>query len=470
MPSPSAPSSSFDQDSPEMGMDKDSEINFEFKGLEKAIGDVVITFFHKGDDSDGYYDLRVAGSMLGTSKSGKDELCTTSIETSTRVSEVDFNERYLEKEGDFLKLKLSMTYEVFGENSCATGSQIAKVNLKYQSGTRAPSTMPVSKPTVMPVSKPTPMPSPSVPSPCGPKLYDNSSFEMVVDENGEAHYEFTALEEAIGNAKITFFHKGDDSDGYYELRMAGGFFLGDSVSGAETACGTFVDSPQSVSAGDFNNNLKKDGDLFKLKLSMIYNGFGGNTCAAGSQIVYINLQYEYATCAPPSEPTSMPSTMPVSNPTSMPSTMPVSKPTPMPSPSAQFPCGPELYEQNSLEMVVDEDGEVHYELKALEEAIGNVKMTFFHKGDSSVGGYYELRMAGGFFLGDSISGAETACGTFVETAQIVSERDFNDNLKKDGDLFKLKLSMAYEGFGGNTCDAGTQIVYVNLEYLYDGCE
>ncbi len=112
-----------------------------------------------------------------------------------------------------------------------------------------------------------------------------------------------------------------------------------------------------------------------------------------------------------------------------------------------------------------ENDEILFEFTGLEPAIGNVQITFFHKGDDSVSGTYSLKV-GSFTVGDSQTGELMECTDYVvsPTTDPVPDDDFNDlHLNGGGDL---KVSMAYDDNGSpNSCTDG-QMAYVNLRYQY----
>jgi hypothetical protein len=180
-----------------------------------------------------------------------------------------------------------------------------------------PSMMPSSKPSLMPSSIPSlsSMPSsmpfkslqPSFMPSCAP--FKQDSPVRALDSNNEIQFEFTGLEPAMGEVVITFFHKGDNSEfGNYDLKVDT-FSLGESLTGENTPCTDYVESPTRtpVTSATFNNAYLKGGVL---KVSMMFNNFGGNTCPArqfvvvggaitgksGGQEAYVSLQYPYAGC------------------------------------------------------------------------------------------------------------------------------------------------------------------------------
>jgi hypothetical protein len=117
----------------------------------------------------------------------------------------------------------------------------------------------------------------------------------------------------------------------------------------------------------------------------------------------------------------------------------------------------------------------------LEPATGEVVITYFHKGDNSEFGTYDLNVDM-FKLGKTLRGQNTPCTDYVEspTRAPATAATFNNLYLKDR---VLKVSMKFDNLGGNTCPArqnvfvggaitsqsGGQEAYVSLQYPYAGC-
>jgi hypothetical protein len=111
-------------------------------------------------------------------------------------------------------------------------------------------------------------------------------------ESNEIQFEFSGLEPATGDVIITYFSTGDDSpNSYYDLKVDA-FTLGQSVTGQNTACTDYVESPTTdpVSAGTFNMSYLKNGVL---KVSMKFDDFLDNGCGNG-QAAFVSLEYPVA--------------------------------------------------------------------------------------------------------------------------------------------------------------------------------
>jgi hypothetical protein len=302
-------------------------------------------------------------------------------------------------------------------------------------------------------SQPSLMPS------CAPQTYNQDSAAAVLGPSNELEFLFTGLEPAIEEVVITYFHKGDNSpSGTYDLK-AGSFSLGNSQTGQLTACTVDVASPTTdpVTAAEFNGVYMTGGVLM---LSMVYDDFGGNNCTTGQQ-AFVRLEYQFAGCT-----STMPSSMPsVSSKPSL-SSMPTSMPSKSSQPSLMPSCAPQTYNQDSAAAVLGPSNELEFLFTGLEPAIGEVVITYFHKGDNSPSGTYDLK-AGSFSLGNSQTGQFTACTVDVAspTTDPVTAAEFNGVYMTGG---VLMLSMVYDDFGGNNCTTGQQ-AYVRLEYQFAGC-
>jgi hypothetical protein len=135
-------------------------------------------------------------------------------------------------------------------------------------------------------------------------------------------------------------------------------------------------------------------------------------------------------------------------------------------PSLMPSCAPQTYNQDSAAAVLGPSNELEFLFTGLEPAIGEVVITYFHKGDNSPSGTYDLK-AGSFSLGNSQTGQFTACTVDVAspTTDPVTAAEFNGVYMTGG---VLMLSMVYDDFGGNNCTTGQQ-AYVRLEYQFAGC-
>jgi hypothetical protein len=131
-------------------------------------------------------------------------------------------------------------------------------------------------------------------------------------------------------------------------------------------------------------------------------------------------------------------------------------------------CAPQTYKENSTVKDLDSSYEIKFEFTGLEPATGEVVITYFHKGDNSEFGTYDLK-ADMFSLGNSLTGELTACSVYVEspTREPVTADDFNDIYMMGG---VLKVSMVFDDFMNtdNTC-TDDQMAYVSLQYQYAGC-
>jgi hypothetical protein len=141
----------------------------------------------------------------------------------------------------------------------------------------------------------------------------------------------------------------------------------------------------------------------------------------------------------------------------------------MPSKSAQpslMPsCTLETYDQNTTVNALGANDAINFIFTGLEDAIGNVTITYFHKGDDSDSGTYSLKVGIIFNVGDSLTGEFAECTDYVEspTTDPVTDDDFN-TLYLNGGI--LEVSMAYDDLGSpNSCTDG-QMAYVNLRYQY----
>jgi hypothetical protein len=232
----------YDQSSGEMNLDSAGVASFVFTDLELATGNVELTYFHKGDDSPaGYYDLLVEEVFtIGTSEPGDAVACDAFTASPMVLNEDRFNTYFAESDSS---LTVSMDYDDdFGGNDCAN-SKAVYFNLKYQeAGCSVASQEPSSDPVPAPTAKPSPMPS-SKPSPAE---YEQSSDAMTLDSDGSASYVFMNLELAKGNVEVTYYHKGDDSDSYYDLKVANFFSLGESVAGNYVPCEVYTASIEMV--------------------------------------------------------------------------------------------------------------------------------------------------------------------------------------------------------------------------------
>jgi hypothetical protein len=308
-----------------MGLEN-GEILFEFTGLETAIGNVQITYFHKGDNSDsGFYSLKVDQFSFGESETGKFTPCMDYVKSLTDSPIADDTFNGLVKDGN---LNVSMEYDDFGGNTCLD-DQMAFANVRYQfsdcpssmpSMPSMPSMQPSSTPSEVPdepssmpsmsSSKPSPMPSlSSKPSSCTPQFYDQNSTVMSL-VGTEMNFEFTSLEPATGNVQIAYFHKGDNSESGTYVLKANIFTVGESETGEFTPCMEYVKSltDEPITDDKFNDEYVKGGNL---KVSMEYEDLGdpaANTCT-DDQMAFVNLRYPYTDCPQPSsdEPSSAPS-------------------------------------------------------------------------------------------------------------------------------------------------------------------
>jgi hypothetical protein len=308
-------------------LDENDQMRFTFTGLEPATGNVIITFFHKGDNSAGsFYGLNVGiFSLMSFSATGENTACTDYVESPTDnpVTDVQFNTDFLE--GGVLEVVLTFDPDDQTDNTC-TGGQMAYVNLMYEVATPMPSMQPSSKPSeepssrpsIQPSSKPSSMPSaqpssmpsmsaqpsfsaqPSLnPSSLTSRFFNRISDVKGLDENDQMRFTFTGLEPAIGNVNITFFHKGDNSDlSFYALNVGVFTLMSFSQSGVDTACTDYVESPTDNPVTDvrFNTDFL-EGGVLEVVLTFDPGDQTENTCTDG-QMAYVNLMYEVATSMP----------------------------------------------------------------------------------------------------------------------------------------------------------------------------
>jgi hypothetical protein len=424
----------YDQSSGEMNLDSAGVASFVFTDLELATGNVELTYFHKGDDSpNGYYDLLVEEVFtIGTSEPGDAGACDAFTASPIVLNEDQFNSYFAESDSS---LTVSMDYDDdFGGNDCVN-SKVVYFNLKYQeAGCSVESQEPSSDPVPAPTATPSPMPS-SKPSPAE---YEQSSDAMTLDSGGSASHVFMNLELAKGNVEVTYYHKGDDSDSYYDLKVGDFFSLGESVAGNSVPCEVYTASIKMVSPEEFNNVYLSDSS--SLRVSMTYDDLGGNSCTAGKEVVF---KLKYVEADGPM----------------------VQMPSEEPSSSQPTMCIPTVFDQSSATSGVDSDGVAQFEFSGLKPADGNVVITYFHRNDDS-GSYYDLKVAELFVVGDSDPNSDV-CETYIASARTISKDQFND-VYGVSESSSLSASMHYDDFGGNTCPNDKE-VYVNLNYQEAGC-
>jgi hypothetical protein len=113
-------------------LDSEDYAQFVFNDLKLADGVVVITYYHKGDNSQhGYYDLKLQQFTVGQSQAGNTaRLCSHVTASVSTLTKNEFNDVYLT---DSSSLTVSMDYDEvdFGGNSCSMGKEVF-VNLRYQ--------------------------------------------------------------------------------------------------------------------------------------------------------------------------------------------------------------------------------------------------------------------------------------------------------------------------------------------------
>jgi hypothetical protein len=456
-PSPSACTPLFfDEDSPVMGLNEEDYFLFEFTGLEAAIGSVAITYFHKGDNSNnGIYNLGVEPVTRGSSQTGEDTDCAEYVTSTTPVySETEFNTFYA-TDGN---LPVFMEFQKFDENSCEN-EQMVYVNVRYQ----VTECMPSAMPSAMPSSKPSPSLS-LTPTVFTPTEFEDSSATITLQPDGSASHVFTDLKLAEGNVEVTYFHRGHESnDGAYELKVANDFTVGESGS---AACDEFTASVVTISMEAFNTIYLSASN--SLQVSMVYDAFDMNSCDSDiAQEVAFKLKYLEAggpVVMPSEEPSSMPVSVPSADPTLMPSMSPTSKPSLSSKPSI---CTAASYDEVSGEMTLDNDGVASFVFSNLEQATGSAVITYYHQGDDSPSGYYDL-FAQGFTAGTSNPGNAVPCDAFTATSEVVTKDEFNSYLGFVSGS-SLTVSMDYDDdFGDNTC-GNAKVVYFALKYQLDDC-
>jgi hypothetical protein len=136
---PSCPISSVDANSTYMGLmtvpcptgfpatDTCQGIEFSFNDTKASVGDAIITYSYKGDDS-GFYALG-AGTYEFTDETGV-PACTEQS-TAVVLTAEDFNADGLSYAVQDGVLTVSMFYTADGNNTCADPKNMAKINLKY---------------------------------------------------------------------------------------------------------------------------------------------------------------------------------------------------------------------------------------------------------------------------------------------------------------------------------------------------
>jgi hypothetical protein len=175
---------------------------------------------------------------------------------------------------------------------------------------------------------------------------------------------------------------------------------------------------------------------------------------------------EIPTSLESSKPSFKPSLMPSAVASSKPSTMPSSQPTISSKPSI---CTPTVYEQTSATTTLDSEGYAQFVFNDLKLADGVAVITYYHKGDNSQDGYYDLKLQQTFSVGESQPGntVPSSCGHFTASVSTHTKNEFNYIYLRDSS--SLTVSMDYDDdFGGNSCSIVKE-VYVNLRYQEAGC-
>jgi hypothetical protein len=118
---------------------------------------------------------------------------------------------------------------------------------------------------------------------------------------------------------------------------------------------------------------------------------------------------------------------------------------------------------------LDSEGYAQFVFNDLKLADGVAVITYYHKGDNSQDGYYDLKLQQTFSVGESQPGntVPSSCGHFTASVSTHTKNEFNYIYLRDSS--SLTVSMDYDDdFGGNSCSIVKE-VYVNLRYQEAGC-
>jgi hypothetical protein len=126
---------------------------------------------------------------------------------------------------------------------------------------------------------------------CIPTVYDESLDPSGLTA-GVAQFEFSDLKPAHGDVVLTYFHRNDTSDSYYDLKVGQSFSKGESGPNS-AVCGTYVATVTTISKDDFNNRHLESSSL---RASMHYDNLGGVNSCRNSKEVYVSLKYEEVGC------------------------------------------------------------------------------------------------------------------------------------------------------------------------------
>jgi hypothetical protein len=287
-------------------------IEFTFNDVEDATGDTTITYNYGGDNSGGY-DL-----MAGSYSFGSEGFTTgTPLCAEQSVPVVIDALRFNSDDDEFFAVKngvlnVKMLYVANPDipNTCPSPKSVASINLNYAYNDCGRTGMPtVSSSPTTPSSAPSLAPAltSSMPSCTVESKNEFSEFSSLTEVTcgvgfpdgavcEEISFEFTDVQDSIGDVTISYIYKGDDK-GRYDL-FAGTYFFG--TEGFVTGDPSCLEQTTAVTvlAADFNG----DGDVRfivqngVMTVRMVYNAGGTNTCPAPQSVARINLQYDYHDC------------------------------------------------------------------------------------------------------------------------------------------------------------------------------